>query len=55
VFTRKCRGFGLVDMEGHEARAAMAALNGFLLKGRNIRVGEEQVKGKRRGGGRGRR
>jgi hypothetical protein len=33
----------------------MAALNGFLLKGRNIRVGEEQVKGKRRGGGRGRR
>ena len=55
VLTRKCRGFGLVDMEGHEARAAMAALNGFLLKGRNIRVGEEQAKGKRRGGGRGRR
>ena len=28
IFTGKCRGFGSVEMEGHEARAAQAALDG---------------------------
>jgi RNA recognition motif-containing protein len=28
VFSGQCRGFGFVEMEGHEARAAIAALNG---------------------------
>jgi len=28
IFTGRCRGFGFVDMEGHEARAAIAGLNG---------------------------
>jgi RNA recognition motif-containing protein len=51
VFSGKCRGFALVDMEGHEARASMAALNGAELKGRNIRVNEEQPRGKRKGRG----
>ena len=46
VFTGKCRGFGFVDMEGHEARAAIAALNGKLFKGKSLRVNEEQPKGK---------
>ena len=46
VFTGKCRGFGFVDMEGHEARAAMAALNGKSFMGKSIRVNEEQPKGK---------
>jgi len=30
IFTGKCRGFGSVEMEGHEARAAQAALDGKL-------------------------
>jgi len=53
VMTRKCRGFGFVDMEGHEARAAMAALDGKMFDGRSLRVRFEDKDsrgGKRRGG-----
>ena len=50
IFTGKCRGFGLVDMEGHEARAAMANLNGTLFKGKGLRVNEERPRNKRGGG-----
>lgn len=28
VFSGKCKGFAFVEMEGHEARAAIAGLNG---------------------------
>ena len=28
IFTGKCKGFGFVEMEGHEARAAQSALDG---------------------------
>ena len=28
VFSGQCKGFGFVEMEGHEARAAIAGLNG---------------------------
>ncbi len=52
IFTGRCRGFGLIDMEGHEARAAMAALNGFTFKGNDLRVNEERPKSKGRGRGR---
>lgn len=45
IFTRKCRGFGFVEMEGHEARAAIAGLNGKTFKGRPLRVNEEQPRG----------
>ncbi|MDR2877631.1 MAG: RNA-binding protein [Chromatiales bacterium] len=38
VFTRKCRGFGFVEMEGHEARAAVAALDGKSYAGKFLRV-----------------
>ncbi len=38
VFTRKCKGFGFVEMEGHEARAAMAALDGKTFSGKSLRV-----------------
>jgi RNA recognition motif-containing protein len=31
VFTRKCRGFGFVEMEGHEARAAIKGLKGRMM------------------------
>lgn len=31
IFTGKCKGFGFIEMEGHEARAAQAALDGNML------------------------
>ena len=51
VFTRKCRGFGFVEMEGHEARAAIAALDGKSYGGKFLRVRFDETD-KRRGGGR---
>ncbi len=53
VFSGKSRGFGFVDMEGHEARAAIAALDGQELRGKFIRVTLERprdAKGRRSGG-----
>jgi len=52
IFTRKCRGFGFVEMEGHEARAAISGLNGKSYDGNilSVRYGDE-----RRGRGRRRR
>jgi RNA recognition motif-containing protein len=50
VFSGQCRGFGFVEMEGHEARAAINGLNGKDFKGRPLRVNEEKPgKGPRRG------
>lgn len=51
VFTGKCRGFGFIEMEGHEARAAMAALDGKTFGGNSLRVRFED----KRAGGAGRR
>ena len=50
VFTRKCKGFGNVEMEGHEARAAIAGLNGKLCGSRNLKVGLDDKRKKGRGG-----
>ena len=50
IFTRKCRGFGFVEMEGHEARAAVSALDGKSLDGKYLRVRFEEPRGKQRGG-----
>jgi hypothetical protein len=36
-------------MEGHEARAAIAALNGKTVKGNSLRVGEERARSGRGG------
>lgn len=52
VFKGTCKGFGFVEMEGHEARAAMAALNGHSLRGQMLKVNEEKP---RNGRGHGRR
>lgn len=49
VFTGRCRGFAFIEMEGHEARAAMAALNGAVFKGRPLKVNEERPSRERRG------
>ena len=54
-FTGTCRGFGFVEMEGHEARAAMAELDGKSYKGKYLRVNEENPRAKRGGGRRRRR
>lgn len=42
VFSGKCKGFGFIEMEGHEARAAIAGLNGKELRGNLLRVNEER-------------
>lgn len=45
IFTGKCRGFGIVSMEGHEARAAIADLDGKSVEGRALKVRfEKQTK-----------
>ena len=54
IFKGTCKGFGFVEMEGHEARAAIAALNGFSLRGQMLKVNEENPR-HARGRGRGRR
>jgi len=38
IFSGKCRGFGFIGMEGHEARAAIAALDGNLYHGKPLKV-----------------
>lgn len=50
IFSGDCRGFATVDMEGHEARAAMSALDGSELDSSIIRVGPNKPKkgGRRR-------
>ncbi len=38
IFSGKCRGFGFIEMEGHEARAAIAGLNGKTFSGKSLKV-----------------
>lgn len=52
VFSGQCKGFGFVEMEGHEARAAITGLNGKELRGKPLKVNEEQPRDNRRGGSR---
>lgn len=52
LFSGHCRGFAEIKMEGHEARNAIAALNGKDIDGSTLRV---EVEKKRKGGQRGRR
>jgi RNA recognition motif-containing protein len=53
IFSGKCKGFGFIEMEGHEARAAQAALDGNLVGtgDRSLRVRFEDpqaARGRRR-------
>jgi len=50
VFSGACRGIGFIEMEGHEARAAIGALNGKQFKGRALKVNQERPR-ERRGAG----
>lgn len=38
IFTGKCRGIGFIEMEGHEARAAIAGLDGQSFGGNQLKV-----------------
>ena len=42
VFSGRCRGFGFIEMEGHEARAAIAGLDGKTFGGKSLRVRYEE-------------
>ncbi len=48
VFSGQCKGFGFIEMEGHEARAAIAGLNGREFNGKPIKVNFESPKPGRR-------
>jgi len=51
IFTGSCKGFCFIEMEGHEARAAQAALDGYSQAGGGyLKVRFEQPR--RRGHGR---
>jgi RNA recognition motif-containing protein len=50
--TGRSKGFGFVEMSSdQEAQAAIAALNGTAVDGRNITVGEARSQAGRGGGG----
>lgn len=49
IFTRRCKGFGFVEMEGHEARAAISGLDGKTVNGSCLRVRFEKPRIKRGG------
>lgn len=52
LFSGNCKGFGFLEMEGHEARAAIAELDGKSFEGSYLKVKFEQPRAK---GHRGRR
>ena len=48
VFTGQCRGFGTVAMEGHEARMAIAELNGKAVGEKALWVRFDDHRARRR-------
>lgn len=53
LFSGNCKGFGFLEMEGHEARAAIAGLDGKAHEGNLLKVRFEEersfkAKGRRR-------
>lgn len=49
IFTGKCKGFAYVEMEGHEARAAIAGLDRKMVGSKSLKVKFEDPKKKGRG------
>lgn len=47
IFTGQCKGFALVEMEGHEARAVIENLDGRDFNGKPMKV-KYEIKGGRR-------
>jgi len=52
LFSGTCKGFGFLEMEGHEARAAIAGLDGKSIEGKYLKVNFELDRAKGRGKGR---
>ncbi len=48
IFSGECKGFATIEMEGHEAREAIAGLDGSEFEGKNIRVSKDQPRFKRK-------
>jgi RNA recognition motif-containing protein len=49
LFSGECKGFAELQMEGHEARAALPPLNGSAQGGDLIKVGlKSELRGRRR-------
>lgn len=46
IFSGECKGFGFLEMEGHEARAAIEGLNGASFEGNLLKVSFEDGKRK---------
>lgn len=49
LFTGECKGFATIEMEGHEARKAIAALDNAEFEGKQIRVSQDQPRFRRKG------
>lgn len=49
LFSGSCKGFGFLEMEGHEARAAIAGLDGKSFEGNSLKVKfeDETIKGRK--------
>ena len=47
LFSGQCKGFAFLDMEGHEARAAIEGLNGKFFEGNYLKVNFKTDKQKR--------
>jgi RNA recognition motif-containing protein len=47
LFSGKCKGFGFIGMEGHEARAAIEKLGGSMFGGKPLRVNFQDSSGKK--------
>ncbi|MDH5631803.1 MAG: RNA-binding protein [Gammaproteobacteria bacterium] len=48
IFSGDCKGFGFVEMEGHEARNAISGLDGKIIDGKTLQVRHEKPGGKGR-------
>ncbi len=46
MFSGECRGFATIQMEGHEARAAIDGLNNQDYNGSHLRVDLDKPRGK---------
>jgi len=46
LFSGQCKGFGFIEMEGHEARTAIDALDGRAFEGSILKVKYEQPRNK---------
>jgi RNA recognition motif-containing protein len=48
LFSGRCKGFAFIGMEGHEARAAIAKLNGTMYGDKPLKVNFEDTSAKKK-------